>query len=53
MVRHLALNDEIDAFIGYFKLRLDLKNLNKYLTHCFDGQRSLGINNSNLIICEL
>ena len=52
LVRQIALNDEIDAIIGYFKLRLDLK-LNKYLTHCFDGQRSLGINNSNLIICGL
>ena len=53
MVRQIALNDEIDAIIGYFKLRLDLTKLNKCLTHCFDGQRSLGINNTNLIICGL
>ena len=53
LVRQIALNNRIDAIIGYFKRRLDLKNLNKYLTHCFDGQRSLGINNTNLIICGL
>ena len=51
--RQTALNDEIDAFIGYFKLRLDLTKLNKYLTHCFDGQRNLGINSTNLIISGL
>ena len=48
-----TLNDEIDAFIGYFKLRLDLTNLNKYLAHYFDGPRFLGRNNTNLIICGL
>ena len=43
LVRQTALNDEIDAFIGYFKLRLDLKKLNKYLTYCFDGPIFLGM----------
>ena len=45
-----CLNDEIDTFTGPFKLRLDLKNLDKYLTYGFDGQRFTGINNTNLII---
>ena len=44
LVRQIDLNDEIDAFIGHFKLRLDLTKLNKYLTNCFDGQRFLGLN---------
>ena len=52
-VRQIALNDEIDAFRGHFNLRLDLTKLNKYLTHCFDGQKCFGINNTNLIICGL
>ena len=39
LVRQIALNDEIDAFIGRFKLRLDLTKLNKFLTHYFDGQK--------------
>ena len=33
LIRQIALNDEIDAFIGSFKLRLDLTNLDKYLTY--------------------
>ena len=45
-----CLNDEIDTFTGSFKLRLDLTNLDKYLTYGFDGQRISGINNTNLII---
>ena len=53
LVRQIALNDENDAIIEYFKLRIDLTKLNKYLTHCFDGQISLGINNTDLIICGL
>ena len=48
LVRQIALNDEIGKCIGSFKLRLDLTKLNKYLTHCFDSQRYLGINNTNL-----
>ena len=32
-IRQIALNDEIDAFVGAFKLRLDLTNLDKYLTY--------------------
>ena len=32
-IRQIVLNDEIDAFIGSFKLRLDLTNLDKYLTY--------------------
>ena len=48
-----TLNDQITAFIWYFKLRLDLIKLNKYLPHCFDGQIFLGVNNTNLIICGL
>ena len=45
-----CLNDEIDTFTGSFKLRLDLTNLDKYLTYGFDGQRISGINDTNLII---
>ena len=45
LVHQIALNDEFEAFIGYFKLSLDLTKLNKYFYHCFDGQRFLGINN--------
>ena len=37
LIRQIALNDEIDVFTWYFKLIIDLKNLNKYLTYCFDG----------------
>ena len=48
-----CLNDEIDTFTGSFKLRLDLTNLDKYLTYGFDGQRFTGINNTNLIIFRL
>ena len=33
LIRQIALNDEIDAFIGSFKLRLDLMNLDNYLTY--------------------
>ena len=33
LIRQIALNDEIDAFIGSFKLRLDLTNLDKYFTY--------------------
>ena len=33
LIRQIALNDEIYAFIGSFKLRLDLTNLDKYLTY--------------------
>ena len=33
LIRQIALNDEIDAFIGSFKLRLDLTNLDKHLTY--------------------
>ena len=33
LIRQIALNDEIDAFVAFFKLRLDLKNLDKYLTY--------------------
>ena len=33
LIRQIALNDEIDAFIGSFKLRLDLTNSDKYLTY--------------------
>ena len=33
LIRQIALNDEFDAFIGSFKLRLDLTNLDKYLTY--------------------
>ena len=33
LIRQIALNAEIDAFVGSFKLRLDLTNLNKYLTY--------------------
>ena len=39
LIRQVALIDEIDTFIGSFKLRLDLTKSNKYLTHCFDIQR--------------
>ena len=53
LIRPLALIDKIYAFIGSFKLRLDLTKSNKYVTNCFDGQRFLGINNTNLIICGL
>ena len=42
-----CFNDEIDAFIWYFKLRPDQTNLNKHLTTRFNGQRLLGINNTN------
>ena len=38
LIRQVALNEEIDAFIGSIKLRLDLTKSNKYLTNCFDGQ---------------
>ena len=31
-----CLNDEIGTFTGAFKLRLDLTNLDKYLTYGFD-----------------
>ena len=50
---NLYENDEIDTFTGSFKLRLDLTNLDKYLTYGFDGQRISGINNTNLIIFML
>ena len=53
LVRQIALKDEIDAFIGYFKHRLDITKLNNYWTHYFDGQRFLSTNNTNLIICGL
>ena len=33
LIRQIALNDEIDAFMGSFKLRLDLTNLDKYFTY--------------------
>ena len=33
LIRQIALNDEIDAFTGSFELRLDLTNLDKYLTY--------------------
>ena len=33
LIRQIALNDEIDAFVGSFKLRLDLTNLDEYLTY--------------------
>ena len=36
--------------MGSFKLRLDLTNLDKYLTYGFDGQIISGINNTNLIM---
>ena len=36
-----------------FKRRLDLTDLDKYLTYGFDGQRISGINNTNLIILML
>ena len=45
--------DELDAFIGYFKLTLDLTKSNIYLTHCFDDKIVLGIDKTNLIICGL
>ena len=45
----VALIDDIDVFIWSFKLRLDLTKSNTFLTHCFDGQNILGINNTNLI----
>ena len=32
VIRQIALNDKIGAFIGSFKLRLDLTNLDKYLS---------------------
>ena len=53
LVHQIALDDEIDALIWYFTLRLCLTKLNKYLTHCFDGLSFLGINKTNLIICGL
>ena len=40
-------------FIGSFKPKLDLTNEIKYFNHYFDGQRFLGINNTNLIISRL
>ena len=33
LIRQIALNDEIGAFIGSYKLRQDLTNLDKYLTY--------------------
>ena len=33
LIRQTALNVEIGAFVGSFKLRLDLTNLDKYLTY--------------------
>ena len=33
LIRQIDLNDEIDTFIGSFKLRLDLTNLDKYLIY--------------------
>ena len=33
LIRQIALNDEICAFIGSFKFGLDLTNLDKYLTY--------------------
>ena len=33
LIRQIDLNDELDAFIGSFKLRLDLMNLDKYLSY--------------------
>ena len=33
LIRQIALNDEIGAFIGSFKLRLDLTNLDKYMIY--------------------
>ena len=42
------LIDEIETFIWSFKRWLDLTKSNKYLTHCFDGQIVLGMNNTNL-----
>ena len=33
LIRQIALNDEIDALVGSFKLRLELMNLDKYLTY--------------------
>ena len=33
LIRQIAFNDEMGAFMGSFKLRLDLTNLDKYLTY--------------------
>ena len=33
LIRQIAFNDKIDACIGSFKLKLDLTNLDKYLTY--------------------
>ena len=33
LIRQIAFNDEINAFIGSFKLRPDLTTLDKYLTY--------------------
>ena len=46
--RQIVLKNEIGECIGSFRFRLDLTKLNKYLTHCFDSQIYLGINNTNL-----
>ena len=53
LIRQIALNDEIDAFIRSFKLRLDLTNLDKYLTYFLMVKDFSSINNTNLIICRL
>ena len=36
-----------------FKLRVELTNLNNYLTYFFDGEIFSGLNDTNRIICRL
>ena len=52
LIRQIALSDEIDVFMGSFKLRVELMNLINYLTYFCDEIFS-GMNETNLIICRL